>query len=151
MGRYNILLENPKKSPGTHPPAQPAKREKEEIHYPETPKQSPPKHVKSQTNQDTSLHASNEASNHANMSLSPTTFLEDIRKAVKRVGKEVTFVRLTPEEKNQLGDIAYTYKRQGIKTSENEISRIGINYLLADYKAHGKDSNLAKVIDALNA
>lgn len=80
-----------------------------------------------------------------------TDFIEAVRKSVKQIGKEVSFVRLTPEEKRQLKDIAYTYQRQGQRTSENEISRIGINYILQDYQAHGRTSILARVLDALNA
>ncbi len=72
-------------------------------------------------------------------------------KTVKRIGKEVTFVRLTPEEKAHLSDIIYSYKRQGVKTSENEIARIGLNHLIADYEANGETSVLAKVLAALNA
>lgn len=79
------------------------------------------------------------------------SLINSIRKTVKSVGKEVSFVRLTPEEKNQLIDIVYTYKRQGVKTSENEINRIAVNFLLEDYKANGKSSVLARVIDALLA
>jgi hypothetical protein len=81
----------------------------------------------------------------------PHSLIETIRKAVKNPGREVTFVRLTPEEKSQLGDIVYTYKRQGVKTSENEISRIAMSYLLEDYKANGQESILVKVIAALLA
>lgn len=95
---------------------------------------------------------SNQASGQAIMLASyPDSTIETIRKAVKQVGREVTFVRLTPEEKNQLGDIVYTYKRQNVKTSENEISRIAISYLLEDYKANGQESILAKVIASLLA
>src|SRR3954451_9155415 len=78
------------------------------------------------------------------------TAIETIRKSVKHPGKEVTFVRLTNEEKEQLGDIVYTYKKQGIKTSENEIARIGLNQLIEDYKTNGQNSTLAKVLKALN-
>jgi hypothetical protein len=77
--------------------------------------------------------------------------IEAVRKPVKRIGKEVTFVRLTLEEKSQLGDIIYTYKRQGTKTTENEIARIGLSLLIADYQANGEASVLAQVIAALNA
>lgn len=77
--------------------------------------------------------------------------IEAIRKSVRHIGKEVSFVRLTPDEKRQLADITYTYKSQGIKTSENEISRIGINWMLEDYQANGANSVLAKVLAALNA
>ncbi len=77
--------------------------------------------------------------------------VETIRKAVKTPGKEVSFVRLTAEEKAQLADIVYTYKRQGKKTSENEINRIAINYILEDYRANGERSILARVLASLLA
>src|SRR4051812_7631495 len=93
--------------------------------------------------------ASTSASRPASM-LADQDLIETIRKAVKHSGKEVTFVRLTQEEKAQLGDIVYTYKKQGIKTSENEIARIGLNQLIEDYKANGQNSTLAKVLKALN-
>jgi len=66
-------------------------------------------------------------------------------------GKEVSFVRLSPEEKGELAEIVYTYKRQGRKTSENEINRIAVNFIVEDYKANGAQSILARVIDALLA
>jgi hypothetical protein len=53
-----------------------------------------------------------------------------VRKAVKRIGKEAATHRFTLDEKNLLADIEYTYKRQGIRTSENEITRIAINYFI---------------------
>jgi hypothetical protein len=77
--------------------------------------------------------------------------IDAIRRAVKVAGKEVSFVRLTAEEKAQLADIVYTYKRQGKKTTENEINRIAVNYMIADYKANGERSVLARVIAALLA
>jgi hypothetical protein len=96
------------------------------------------------TSKQTSVKASTLASYHDSL-------IDTIRKAVKHTGREVTFVRLTPEEKGQLADIVYTYKRHGVKTSENEISRIAINYLLEDYKAKSQESILAKVIASLLA
>ena len=77
--------------------------------------------------------------------------IESIRKVVKTVGKEVAFTRLTPEEKRRLEDIVYSFKRQEIKTSENELLRIALNHLLDDYQENGKESVLAKVIAALRA
>jgi len=79
------------------------------------------------------------------------TIIEAIRKIVKHPGREVSFVRLSPEEKGKLADIVYTYKRQGVKTTENEINRIAVNFLLADYYATGEESILAQVIVALRA
>ncbi len=74
-----------------------------------------------------------------------------IRKVVKNPGREVSFVRVSPEEKGQLADIVYTYRRQGQKTSENEINRIAINFLLEDYRANGEQSILARTLAALRA
>jgi hypothetical protein len=75
---------------------------------------------------------------------------ELIRKAVKQLGKEAATYRFTQEEKKALADIVYTYKGQGIRTSENEITRIAINYLVENYKQDGENSILARVIERLN-
>ena len=77
--------------------------------------------------------------------------VETIRKVVKGTGREVSFVRLSPEEKGRVADIVYTYKRQGVKTSENEINRIAINLLLEDYDTNGEQSLLSRVLAALRA
>ena len=82
--------------------------------------------------------------------LAGETDLATVRKTLKFIGKEVLYVRLTQEEKNQVSDIEYTYHRQGIKTSGNEIGRIALNVLLADYKAHGEHSILAKILTELH-
>jgi hypothetical protein len=79
------------------------------------------------------------------------TVIDGIRKVVKVPGREVSFVRLTPAEKAQLAEIVYAYKRRGQKTSENEINRIALNYLLRDYQEHGEQSVLARVLAALVA
>ena len=77
--------------------------------------------------------------------------IDAIRKVVKTQGREVSFIRLTPEEKVQVSDIVHTYKRQGQKTTENQINRIAINYLLHDYNEHGEQSVLARVLASLLA
>ena|SRR5579859_3810464 len=78
--------------------------------------------------------------------------IETIRKVVKTPAKEeVLYVRVTKEEKKQLGDIEYTYQRQDIPTSANELGRIAINFLIADFKENGENSILAKVLEALHA
>ncbi len=92
------------------------------------------------------------ASELANTSaLSAADAIEPIRKVVKVPGREVSFVRLSPEEKTRVVDIVYTYRRQGQKTTENEISRIALNFLLHDYDEHGELSVLARVLAALRA
>ncbi len=96
--------------------------------------------------------ASNLASKQASTLAVSAELIDLIRKIVKNPAKgEVLYVRLTKEEKTQLGDIAYTYIRQGRKTTDNELGRIAINFLIADFRANGENSILAKVIEALNA
>lgn len=77
--------------------------------------------------------------------------IEAVRKAVKQIGKEAATHRFTLEEKQMLADIEYTYKRHGIRTSENEITRIAINYFVEDYQKNGDNSMLAKVLKRLNS
>jgi hypothetical protein len=76
---------------------------------------------------------------------------ELVRKSVKQIGKEAATHRFTIEEKNELADIEYTYKRQGIKTSENELTRIAINYFIEDYRQNGEQSLLAKILKRINS
>ncbi len=76
---------------------------------------------------------------------------EEIRKAVKQIGKEAATFRFTETEKEALADIEYSYKRQGIRTSGNEITRIGLNFLIEDYHRNGENSILAKILKLLNA
>jgi hypothetical protein len=77
--------------------------------------------------------------------------IETIRRVVKQTGREVSFVRLSAAEKGRLADVVYTYRRQGRKTTENELNRIAINALLNDYDTHGEQSMLARVLEALHA
>ena len=99
-----------------------------------------------------SEQASNDASKHASTLATQPDIIELIRKIVKTPAKEeVLYVRITKEEKNQLGDIEYTYDRKDIDTSANELGRIAVNFLIADYKANGEQSILAKVLTALHA
>ena len=78
------------------------------------------------------------------------TTVQRIRAAVKQIGKEAATHRFTPAEKKAVADIIYTYKLQGIRTSENELARIAIHALIEDYRANGESSTLDKVLEALN-
>lgn len=77
--------------------------------------------------------------------------IESIRKVVKDTGKDVAYVRLTSAEKRRLEDAVDAFRRLDAKTSENEILRIALGWLLEDYQARAQSSVLAKVIEALNA
>ncbi len=76
--------------------------------------------------------------------------IETIRKAVKQIGKEAATHRYTVAEKKVIAGIIFTYKNQGVITSENEISRIAINFIIEDFENNGEESILAKAIKALN-
>jgi hypothetical protein len=78
------------------------------------------------------------------------TIVELVRSAVKEFGKEAATHRFTIEEKKAIADIIYLYKRRAIKTSENEITRISVNFIINDHKENGPNSILAKVLKALN-
>jgi hypothetical protein len=78
------------------------------------------------------------------------SMVEVVRKAVKHIGKEAATYRFTPEEKQHLADIVYTYGRQGYRTSENEITRIAVNWLLWNYQEQGEQSVLARLLKALH-
>lgn len=73
-----------------------------------------------------------------------------IRKAVKEFGKEAATHRFTKAEKKEIADLIYTYKNRGIKTSENEITRIAVNFIIKDYKENGENSILHIILKVLN-
>jgi hypothetical protein len=78
------------------------------------------------------------------------TTIKTIRKAVKQIGKEGATHRFTYEEKRDIADLIYTYKRQRIRTSENEITRIAINFVIQDRNENGENSILDRVLKVLN-
>lgn len=78
------------------------------------------------------------------------TTIEAVRKAVREFGKEAATHRFTAEEKKAIADLIYTYKNEGIRTSENEVARIAVNFIVGDYRENGKNSILDRVLRALN-
>lgn len=107
----------------------------------------PPLSASKQASHQAAVQSSKHASLHASMDVS---IIETIRRAVKYVGKESGTFRFTPEEKKALLELAFTYKVQGFKTSENELTRIAINFILEDHKQNGRNSVLEKVLQALD-
>ena len=79
-----------------------------------------------------------------------TDQIENLHRAVKQSGKDHSTYRLTVEEKQELARIVYSYGERGIKTTFNEITRVGLNWLLEDFRARGDDSILARVLARLN-
>lgn len=79
------------------------------------------------------------------------TTVESIRKAVKQFGKEAATHRFTREEKQKIAELIFAYSGKSIRTSENEITRIAVNYLIEDHSRTGNDSVLDQVLKLLNS
>jgi hypothetical protein len=77
--------------------------------------------------------------------------IQEVRKAVREFGKEAATHRFTVAEKKAVADILYTYRQRGLKTSENEVTRIAVNFILRDYEENGENSVLDRALRALNA
>ena len=78
-------------------------------------------------------------------------YVEVVRKAVKLLGEKAATHRFTADEKDAIADIVYSLRKKGIATSENEITRIAINYLVWEYRQSKQASILARVLERLNA
>ncbi len=76
--------------------------------------------------------------------------IEIIRKAVKDYGKEAATHRFTLDEKKAIAELIFNFNGRDIKTSENEITRIAVNFVIQDYKENGNKSILAMALNALN-
>ena len=76
--------------------------------------------------------------------------LEAVRKTAKQIGKEAATHRFTAVEKQMIAEIVYICARQGTRTSENEITRIAVNWILLDYQKHGPRSVLTQLLASLH-
>jgi len=78
------------------------------------------------------------------------THLETVRRAVREFGKEAATHRFTLQEKKALADLIYAFRQRDIRTSENEITRIAVNYVVSDFRRNGAKSILSLVLHLLN-
>lgn len=76
--------------------------------------------------------------------------IEAIRLAVRQLGKEAATHRFTTAEKQAVAEIIFAYRAQNIRTSENEIARIAINFIVQDYSQKGTESVLHRSLKALH-
>ena len=77
--------------------------------------------------------------------------VDALQQNLKTIGKEIYYVRITPEEKARIEDVLHALKRRGMRTSANELGRIALNQLLADYEAQGEESMLIRVLSRMRA
>jgi len=98
-------------------------------------------------------HATTIPSNHDTVipRYHDTATIEIVRKALKIFGKEAATHRFTLEEKQTLAKIIFTFRQKNLRTSENEITRIAINWLMLDYKKSEEKSILHQALLALNS
>ena len=115
-------------------------RPKEKKHTRKRPATKPPR------NRDTTIPRYHDTT----VSRYHDTIIELVRKAVKELGKEAATHRFALEEKKAIADIIYAYKNRDIRTSENEITRIAVNFLINDYRENGENSVLDRALKALN-
>ena len=91
------------------------------------------------------------SSNHATMPPdNQDDVVEYIRQAVRQTGKEAGTYRITREEKKALLELCYSFRLAGIRTSENEITRIALNYLIHDHKSNQENNMLDRVMEAIH-
>ncbi len=95
------------------------------------------------TSRDASMLASEQASMLASNHDSTIT---KVKEAIRQIGKEVSYTRLTLDEKRQIVDVLYVFRSNGIKISENELFRIAINILLEDYNQLKERSILHQIL-----
>jgi hypothetical protein len=77
--------------------------------------------------------------------------VDALQQNLKTIGKEIYYVRITPEEKAKIEDVLHALKRRGMRTSANELGRIALNQLLADYETQGEESMLVRVLSRMRA
>jgi hypothetical protein len=75
--------------------------------------------------------------------------LKKVCKAVQEIGKEAATHRFTVNEKRVVSELIYGFRKKQIRTSENEITRIALNYLIENYEVKGAESILEKVFREL--
>jgi hypothetical protein len=108
--------------------------------------------AKKASNRDTTVsrHHDTIAPSNQPAPVTDDAYLEDIRKAVKQLGEKAATHRFTADEKNDLGELVFAWKKKGISTSENEITRIAVNYMLYDYHKNKQASIVASVLERLH-
>jgi hypothetical protein len=80
-----------------------------------------------------------------------TGMVEAVRKALKIFGKEAATHRFTLEEKQAIAELVFAFRKKNIRTNENEIARVAINWLILDYRNNKDNSILVEVLLALNS
>jgi hypothetical protein len=121
----------------SHSPAAPAQEKKTE-----TSKQA----VNEESKED-GMTAGNTDVNHDVMtSLSQDMNLRKWQEVIENTETQNSALRLTSEERYAIEDVVNELRRKyGIKTSMNEVARLGLLFLIHDFKKNKKESMIHKV------
>jgi hypothetical protein len=74
-----------------------------------------------------------------------------LAQGVQELGTKRTTIRFSRSEKAALREIVHTYDRREIRTTENELTRIAVSWLVEDYRELGEGSVLVRVVAQLQA
>lgn len=85
---------------------------------------------------------------HGQKALNTDALIDLIRRSLIQGNKEVASYRLSASEKDGLADVLYSLKKRGLKSSEIEVARIAINWLLNDYNSKDDESILIRVLES---
>ena len=72
-----------------------------------------------------------------------------LAQGVQELGTKRTTIRFSRPEKAALREIVHAYDRREIRTTENELTRIAVSWLVEDYRELGEGSVLARVVAQL--
>jgi hypothetical protein len=106
--------------------------------------------TKASRSHDTTTPYHHDAATPREQAFSESSLVSRLREAVKPLGKEGATHRFTPAEKASLAETVYQYHRRGLRTSENEIVRVAVHWLLEDHAARGEEGILHHVLQALH-
>lgn len=102
--------------------------------------------VKEDSNEDVRTDVRHDVTHDVVTSMLQGVDLRSWRDAIENTETQNSALRLTSEERYTIEDVVSELKRKfGIKTSMNEIARLGLLLLVHDYKQSKKDSLVHKV------
>lgn len=138
LNKVSLEKEAKPKEPPSPPPVQP--QEPRELE----PNEAPVQAVENPSLPEARTLAGEQASMLAS---NQDSVLAKVRETIRGIGKEVSYTRLTQDEKRRIMEVIYSFRSSsGIKTSENELMRIAINFLLEDYHLRKEESLLYKIL-----
>lgn len=113
--------------------------------------QQPPKpDVMTERRHDVSQQPVNSVDKLSYMPTSDEELVPLLRSLLLLSGDKPLTCRVDPGEKRALKDMVYEMDNEGFRCDINKIMRIGLNWLIVDYKKNGQESILYRTVQSLN-